>query len=444
MVAANGAPVHALPSAPAALVPAAQVARTTPKAPPTPPDHYVVRNGVRFNDPYGRDGHGMSMIRRHIIRTINSTTLGDHIFISSWNIRGKGYADALIAAHHRGVGVRIVMDHGNANQLAPNPDVSRIMRAFKGDAKRYPPNQSALVRCNGSCRGAHGIAHSKFFLFDHVGDRSWITMYGSNNATDVAANSQWNDMFTIANNKTVFDDFLSIFRQMVPDKNMGSKAYVHFAVDPTRAFNFYPNVGATAVADPDLQRLRQITCTGATGGTGVNGHTKVRIAQDALLGQRGINIAKRLVQMRNQGCDIRLIYSLLGGNARKVLVAGKVPMLQYSYDRNRDGMYDIYLHMKDMAISGVFRGKTDDRVVFNGSANWSPVALVSDEIVGEIHDARTTANYIDWIDYLWHHRPSSWGPVNLAPVSSSTSGGIDRPIVGRTVDPYALMRKEDM
>ncbi|HWU20134.1 MAG TPA: phospholipase D-like domain-containing protein [Nocardioides sp.] len=426
------------------------VRATTP--PPTPPDHYVVRNGVKFNEPYGRNGHNKSAIRSHIIRTIDSTTRGDHIFISSWNIRGKSYADAIINAHHRGVGVRIVMDHGNANPQAPNPDVSRIMKAFKGDENRYPPNQSALRRCYGSCRGAHGIAHSKFFLFDHVGDRNWITMYGSNNATDVAANSQWNDMFTIVNNQTVFNDFLSIFHQMVPDKNLGQKAYTHFAVSPTKAFDFYPNVGPTAVANPDLRRLRQITCLGATGGAGVNGHTKVRIAQDAILGQRGIDIAKRLAWMKNHGCNIRLVYSLLGGNARKILAAAHVPMLQYSYDRNRDGMYDIYLHMKVMAVSGVFRGKTDDRVVFNGSANWSPVALASDEVVGEIHSATTTASYVKWINYLFTHRPRSWGSVNLAPVSSSTTGGVERPVVGRdgrvtyvrTVDPYALMRQEDL
>ena len=445
-------PGHAASSKPKG--PVHKPARATSGKPaPTPPDHYVVRNGVKFNEPYGRGGHSKSAIRAHIVRTINSTTRGDHIFISSWNIRGGIYASAIIKAHRRGVGVKIVMDHGNANATSPNPDVNRIIKAFKGDENRYPPNRSAIVRCNGSCRGAHGIPHSKFFLFDHVGKQNWITMYGSNNATDVAANSQWNDLFTIVDNQTVYNDFLSVFRQMVPDHNLGQKAYRQFTVGTSKVFNFYPNVGPTAVADPDLQRLRQVKCTGATGGAGTNGHTKVRIAQDALLGQRGINIAHRLVQMKHQGCDIRMLYSLLGGNARKILVAGHVPMLQYSYDRNRDGMYDIYLHMKDMAISGVFRGHTNARVVFNGTANWSPVALVSDEVVGEIYNAKTTAAYINWIDFLWHHRPASWTSQNLASVNGS-SAGIDRPIIGpdgRTlfrvtpkVDPYALMRQEDL
>lgn len=449
MVAANGAPVHASTDKPTGYTTVAHVRKPVP----TPPDHYYVRPGVKFNDPYGRDGHSSVTIRRSIVRTINSTTKGDHIMIASWNIRSRVYVDALVAANRRGVGIRIVMDRGNANPTAPNPDYRRLARAFAPTKARLPQNRSSIKRCVSSCRGRRGIAHSKFFLFDHVGSRNWVVMYGSNNATDIAANSQWNDLYTIVNNQDIYNQFGRIFVQMKADHNLYGKAYVQ-QVTPIRTFNFYPYQGpvATAAGDPDLNRLNQIQCSGATGGTGTNGHTKVRIAQDALLGDRGKAIANRLVTMERRGCDIRLVYSLLGGNIRTILKNGHVPTLQYSYDRNRDGMYDIYLHMKDMAISGVFRGKTDARVVINGTANWTPVALQSDEVVAEINSPSITASYINWIDYLWHHRPASWGPVNLAPVSST--GTIDRPVITpdgqvvvrqvRKVDPYALMKKEGL
>ena len=262
------------------------------------PDHYVVNNGVTFNDPYNRNGHSEFAIRNRIVRTINSTVRHDHILVASWNIRGKTYANALINAHRRGVSVRVIMDHGNASASSPNPDVNRMIKAFKHQNRIYA-NRSAFVRCNGSCRGPHGIAHSKFFLFDHVGKRHWVTMYGSNNATDVAANSQWNDLFTIVNNKKVFDDFSAIFHQMAQDKSLGNKAFARYKFNDM-AFDFYPNLGSS-VTNPDLYRLNQVVCRGTTGGTGTKGHTKVRIAQDALLGQRGISIAHRLVQMKRRG-----------------------------------------------------------------------------------------------------------------------------------------------
>jgi hypothetical protein len=377
---------------------------------------------------------------------------GDHIRIASWNVRGKPYTDALIKAHKRGVSVGVIMDWGNANPDAPNPDVARMVKAFKGDGKRKPADRSFVVKCHSSCRHAHGIAHSKFFLFDHVGSKRWITMYGSNNATDVAAKDQWNDLFTFAGNRSVYNGFLSVFKQMKKDKNHPN-AYRHFSVGDKLTFNFYPYRGTGATGDPDLQRLKQIRCTGATGGAGWNGHTKVRLAQDALLGDRGQKIAKRLVQMKKNGCDIRLIYALLGGNVRKILVAGGVHMLQYSYDRNRDGMYDIYLHMKSMAISGVFRGQTDARVVFNGTANWTSVALASDEVVAKIESRAVTAQYINWIDYLFNHRPGSWGPDNLADVTTTSAGIEGRQVLDngwtlfakqKKVDPYAIMKQEGL
>lgn len=434
-------PLSTVPAALAARAPAAvsRVGSTAPK--PTSPDHYSPRTGVQFNEPYNRIQHPYA-IRRQIVRSINSTVRGDKIRMASWNIRGRAYTSSLIKAHRRGVSVRVVMDRGNDNATYPNPDAERLRVALaKNDAQRTPDMRSALIRCRQSCRGTHGIAHSKFFLFDHVGTRHWVTMYGSNNATDVAVNSQWNDLYTIVDNEAVYRTFDTVFEEMSQDRKPATGPFRKITLG-NRTFSFYPYSGpaAGAQADPDLAKLRKVRCQGATGGAGWQGHTKVRIAQDAILGERGIAIAKRLVTMRKRGCDIRLIYSLLGRQIHTILRNGGVPMLQYAYDRNRDGMYDIYLHMKSMAISGVYAGQANARVVFDGTANWSPVALVSDEVVGEIHNRATTTDYIDWIDYLYTHRPPSWGPTNLEPVTYSSGLEARR----LPVDPYALMRREGL
>ena len=406
------------------------------------PDHYNVRGGVKFNEPYGRHGHSWRAIRRHIVRTINTMKKGDHIKIASWNVRGRPYTDSLIKAHKRGVSVQVIMDRGNAGPGHPNPEVARMVKAFKGDGKRKAADQSWVKKCVSSCRGSRGIPHTKFFLFDHVGSKSWVTMYGSNNATDVAAKQQWNDLMTFVGKKAIYSKFLTIFNQMRRDKNLGQKAFVPWKANKKITFNFYPYVGPKATGDPDLKRLKQVRCKGAVN-AGWKGHTKVRIAQDALLSDRGQAIAHRLVHMKRHGCDIRLVYSLLGGKVRKILKNGHVPMLQYSYDSNRDGMYDIYLHMKAMAISGVFRGNRSAHVVFNGTANWTPVALASDEVVTKIQSGPVMRKYVNWIDFLFNNRPRRWGPDNLGRVTTTTSIVNGRKVVTK-VDPYALMKREGL
>jgi hypothetical protein len=48
-------------------------------------------------------------------------------------------------------------------------------------------------------------------------------------------------------------------------------------------------------------------------------------------------------------------------------------------DRDGDGAYDVYGHMKAMAISGHYGRRHGARVVYQGSENWSGLARLSDE-----------------------------------------------------------------
>ncbi|UUW87070.1 phospholipase D-like domain-containing protein [Pimelobacter simplex] len=403
-------------------------------------DHYNPNPGLRFNEPYSRGGNKATNIRRHILRSIDSTRKGDVIQMAAWNVRGRSWSNALIRAHKRGVAVQIIMDKVNWSREHPNPEAAAVAKVLKGKEKARAV-QSWLRLCAGSCRGARGIPHSKFYLFSRVQDRKYVTMFGSNNATDVAAKDQWNDLYTWVNNKTIYDTFQRVFNEMRLDKNQGSKGYVAAQFSPTQSVFFYPYKGAVPnqVGDPDMARLNKIKCTGATGGAGYNGRTKIRIMQTAIHGDRGIRLAQKLVQLKKAGCDIRIVYALMGNNVHDLLSKNKVQKLQLAYDRDRNGVYDIYLHLKSLAISGNYDGNTAARVVYNGSANWSSVPLASDDVVGEFKDVAMTKAYIDWTDFLYKHRPGSWGPVNLAPITSSVVEGRIAP-----VDPYALMKENGL
>ncbi|GAA3647848.1 hypothetical protein GCM10022237_04270 [Nocardioides ginsengisoli] len=419
----------------AAHVQVATAAETPVAARKLKRDHYNPPAGLRFNEPYNRGGKKSSTIRRHVLRSIDSTRRGDVIQMAAWNVRGRSWQNSIIRAYKRGVAVQIIMDRNNWTREHPNPEAAAVFKALKG--KEAGPVQSWLRTCKSSCRGTKGIPHSKFFLFSRVQDRHFVTMFGSNNATDVAANDQWNDLYTFVNNKAVYDQFVAIFNEMKLDKSVGSKGYRAFDVNKTENISFYPYKGAipSKIGDPDMARLNQIKCTGP----GQAGATKIRIMQTAIHGQRGINLAKKLVQLKKQGCDIRIVYALMGGEVYRMLGAARIQKLQLAYDRDRNGVYDIYLHMKSMAIRGFYAGQPNYHVVFNGSANWSAVPLASDEVVGEFREVGMTNAYINWTDFLYNHRPGGWGPVNLAPIKATSVEGRVVP-----VDPYALMKENGL
>jgi hypothetical protein len=72
-----------------------------------------------------------------------------------------------------------------------------------------------------------------------------------------------------------------------------------------------------------------------------------------------------------------VVYSQLGGESWEILQG--VPRNHLVRDSDGDGAYDIYLHMKAMAISGHYGNDRGARIVFNGSANWSGLGLIADE-----------------------------------------------------------------
>ncbi|GAA1924284.1 phospholipase D-like domain-containing protein [Nocardioides hwasunensis] len=437
------------------------------------PDKYVPKAGPAFNNPYGsRDA-----IRRLIIqvnRTVDSVPKGGKIRISAWNVRSASITNSLIRAHNRKVSVQVVMDRANWNPNNPNVDAARLSAALKkGNKNRSKTQKSFLRRCIGSCRGKHGIPHSKYFLFNKVKTKKngkvkivpFVTMYGSYNATELGATIQWNDLFTIKNDEARYKSFLTNFNEMVLDKPV-KNAYTGYD-DGVIGTGFYPYVGAEAVAkDPVMAMLNQISCKGAT--TNKNGTTRIRIAQTSMYGDRGLKLARKLARLQKQGCNIRIVYAMFGNEVLRILRSARVPLTHLAYDSDNDGLYDRYVHMKTMAISGNYAGDPGAKVTFNGSANWTSVALASDEVVGFVRQKWVTNRYMQWIDYMFTHRPKVWGPEHPgnngnAPVGRVKAGSLDPfpsyearvaatdqydAIVKarakkRGVDPYALIKEEN-
>lgn len=401
------------------------------------PMKFDPRPGQTFNNPYGGSAAAHRIVTR-LVRSINSVKAGHKIRIATWNYRSPAITRALIRAHNRGVSVRVIMDYGNWNPDIPNALAARTHRALKqGNNKVRPKMTSWLRRCKGSCRGPHGIAHTKFYTFDKVHHTKNVVMFGSANATELAARIQWNDVYTVTKKRNKYREFIRVFNQMKKDHAV-KQGYLHYHHDDVD-LDFYPYTGAGTNGDPVLKTLNRVRCSGAT--NGINGHTKIRIAQTATYGQRGLAIAHRLAQMHQRGCNIRLVYAMFGRQVLRVLRheagATPVPLTHLAYDADCNGIYDRYLHMKSMTIQGNYNGNHHARVTFNGSANWTPVSLASDEIAGTVRRTQTTRAYANWIDYLFTHVPAAWVPNHCA-----GTGTVQDRAVARNVDPYALIRKD--
>ncbi|MBA2956374.1 hypothetical protein GON03_18700 [Nocardioides sp. MAH-18] len=414
---------------------------------PKPPK-YTPAAGATFNNPYGGTAARRAIIRK-LVKTIDSVPRGEEIRIASWNVRSPNIATSLLRAKKRRVSVQIVMDRSNWREDNPNPDAARLYRELKkGNGHRKLERRSWLRQCRGACRGPHGIAHTKFFLFSKAGEAENVVIYGSNNATELAADIQWNDVYTRINHPDEYAEFLSVFNEMVVDHKPAGGGYRLWAHGPFTSV-FYPYAGQAAPkTDPVMDVLDKIRCKGATG-RGSHGRTKMRIAQTAMYGDRGIAIAHRLAQMHRRGCDIRIVYAMFGNEVLRILRheagRGGIPLTHLAWDRNEDGIYDRYVHMKTLAVRGVYDGDTDATLTINGSANWTPVSLASDEVIGVLTQPKPNRTYMKWIDFLFTHRPTSWGRERIgvaSGVDDAVEGGMERRVGSTAPDPYALIKKE--
>jgi len=402
-------------AADAGMAPAAQGTAVAPAAAdradrtdkPKPKDKFKPKKGVSFNGP------GDQTINAKVLRAIDHSPKGSKIRAMTWNFNSWVFVNHLRAAHNRGVSVRIIMARSLANEQSRNGPYAQLKRALSKNGKRKPEMRSWFRTCSNSCRGKGGAMHSKLYLFSQVGRAKKVVMSSSANMTGSAASNQWNDMYTIVGRKIPYKVSIKVFNEAARDKLAPWHSYQDGKIHGW----FNPNRGR-----PDLpyEMLKAVKCKGAKG-AGINGRTSIRIAQDVFNGNRGAKIAKRIKWLHQHGCNIRIVYSQMAGKSRAILAG--VPMNHLVRDRDGDGAWDIYLHMKAMAISGHYKGDPGARVVFNGTANWSGIGLIADENGLVIERDSVERAYGKQINKLFGIHLTS---VPLNPDVAARPGKIDR------------------
>ncbi|MGA8255340.1 MAG: phospholipase D-like domain-containing protein [Nocardioides sp.] len=365
---------------------------------------FTPADGVLFSNPGSRDPR---QILTHVIKTVRSTPRGEMIRIAVWNFDDRPTADALVQAFRRGVTVQLV--------VAGSVD-SASFRTVAAELNQKKRDVSFAIKCKGACRSSRKVMHSKIFLFSKTGRATHVSMFGSSNLTTPAANRQWNDLVTVSA-EPLYDFFVQTFIEYALDTPV-ARPYVREDIGRYRVY-LYPSGPERS---PIFDELGLVECSGASGQPG--GRTTVRIAVAGWFDAYGEKIARRVRALWDQGCDVKIITTLAGRGVNRTLRStrgrGPVPIRQLEVDNDGDGIAERYLHMKAIAITGVFDGDRRAKVVLTGSPNWSTTASTSDEILVRMtKTGGLAATYQRWIDSLYaspsaHLRVSPARPVHAS------------------------------
>lgn len=365
---------------------------------PNTPDHYNSPQGSKFSHAFQK---GSSYkIRTHIERTINSAPAGSQIRILSWSFASKKLRDALVAAKKRGVSVQIIMSKPEDPSLS---DYGRLRKLFGGDRwKKNALRGSWVYACKASCRGTGGTMHAKVFMFSQAYNTRWIVMSGSGNMTDYAAQMQWNQQYTTTGNKPLYDAMQYVFYQAKRDVP-ASPRLVELTY-PTTTFWMTPLNGNTSKSDFIYKALENVKCTGAAT---KSGRTIIRIAMYVWRDDRGDWMARRIRQLWNQGCDIRIIYAIMGNRNKAILYSptgrGRIPLRQ-TIQVDEDHRPVWYLHQKFIAIAGHIDGNPRNFATYQGSFNFSDLGMHSDENMQKLYGYANFAPHNADFNQVWKQR----------------------------------------
>ena len=358
---------------------------------------YVVKPGITFNHPFRHGKRGK--IHRRIVKALKNAPAGASVRVITWNFDSPYLARKFIAAHQRGVSVQIIMSRGLARSQGGNPQRSypMMMRAFARDNDRPRELRSWIRTCKQTCRGRRGSMHPKLMLVSRSGATNWIVMQGSGNFTGAAAVQQFNDWTTVTENKALYDGWMHMWNQAVQDRNF---PVLRFTVGNITSM-FAPHRGNV---DPALSVLNKVQCTGATNTP--SGRTKVRVANAVWGEERGARIARKVRQLRDQGCDVEIVFMMMQRRIRHILRGMRAKQMVYILGAEADKFKDRYVHMKGLAVQGHVDGRPDGNVVLSSSENWTRLGWHSDEQNIIIRDDPVmTQKYVDWVDLIYREAP---------------------------------------
>ena len=352
---------------------------------------YVPPAGPNFNNPLGTPAQQRKLLQQ-VIRTTNSAPAGSTIRMAVYSFGDGQVADALLAAHARGVAVKMVFAGEN---------VYPAMKRLRAGLGTNTDASSFVMICENSCRGERGQMHAKYFSFSRAGAARWITMVGSVNLTEHNAQDQWNDLYTRVDDRPYFRAYGRWFGQLKRDEPV-AKQYLHKAT-AANDIRITP-VNLTTEGDPVLETFDRVRCQVTQGEIDPDSPnpddivtTNVYLNTHAWNEDRGTRIAWRVVALRSVGCAVQVFYGTgMGAAVKSILKNNGVPVRK---GHNRG----IRTHQKVMMVDGAFGDDLDTVRAWTGSQNWSDRAANRDDLIVQLNDESEAQAYVDRFLWMWDH-----------------------------------------
>ena len=403
----------------------------------TAPLHFVPSVGASFNNPLG----DMSAKRRNLARVVktvksmpgyaqpnaspsaapcprvSSAMVPSKIRITLYSMTDGLFAKAMKEASRRCVSVQILM---NNHLNADNDGAWRTLQKALGKNRNA---RSFARRCIVGCRG-HGVLHTKMYVFDsqvskprrsanRVND---VVMVGSSNITSNSSGVQWNDLYG-AKGAKLHSQYSHMFDLMKKDDGFHRNPRDFYAGNGRYRTTFWPV--ASGRTEPYLSALRSISCSGATGGTGTNGHSTVYINMHAWFGLRGLAIEKAVRSLYDRGCYVHILYSFMTPKVYYRLThgtGGRMTARRTIFSLDGDKYADVYSHFKNIDVSGHVGGDTSAHVVWTGSNNFTSDGDHFDEVMLRIRSATAFRQYRDHFRSISRRKSSGTYASFLEPV----------------------------
>lgn len=326
---------------------------------------FAPRPGPIFNDPESSHARQYAIVQQ-IEDNIRAAPKGSVIRVAVFSMDLDEVADALIAAHERGVHVKVLMD-----QHAKNSLWNRLV-AELGSKVSTKSASSYAVLCHGGCMAHHysngkpiSWLHTKYFLFSG-GGKPTVTLTSAN-PTVAQAEVTWNNSYTVVGNSGLYDAYVKNFTDMSKGAAGTHKTNYYWTYGSNPKAYFWPK--ATGAGDTIEAMLKLITCSATY-------PSQVRIAMYQWSDTR-LAVAKRLASMASKGCKVTVIYTKdqVSSGVRSTLAKSKVDVRDTTHGTTGDGYAAYYTHNKYLLINGRYNGVSGRKIVMTGSANYTANAL---------------------------------------------------------------------
>lgn len=339
-----------------------------PNTPAASAEGAAVSTSAVFNNPNGTVAQQRA-IKDHIIRVIDRTGTGGTgpgrtIRAALYVLDDQEYTDALVAAHRRGVNVRVVLDASRTSKPAAASLIAALTTNKANRSWVHVCTRGAA--CIAPDEGRGHINHNKFFTFSRVGEQEGAgedaVIQTSANQTELNVSSYWNNAYTVVGNTGLYSAYVGYFNDlvaMVKDDNYFTSGKVG-----TEKYYFFPQNTGDLMADV----LNNVNCTYSVGS--VTRKSTVRLAVSAFANRP--KIVSTLKTLAANGCTVQIIH---GQSSYWDTFSGVKNITQ----RRLSDSDHSRVHSKYVLIQGSYAGHSDTKWTFTGSHNLNNSSLRDDD-----------------------------------------------------------------